>query len=423
MKKVQKDYMGRVITDHEGNPQYDEYQVGKYSVMTVAAIVLIAFLFVAGCDALNRLRSALPATPKEEKPDETEKDYGPTAPSVPVADDQPVSSCGGDKFERIDGKHVYAATNARGHWMIWMKDDRPPIEKLLRGPEEITRENAEAWLQWWDEHADYWITPAVSHDEYRQMVEALRTAGRYIEGNSTGVESTRASSAVWAALEPNRRRSIKASGGSDTEWIISATRATGDSEASSDTPEPPSGDSKSCTCDPFAPSPYDQQGCPQHDPDLAPDPLSTSEAPYKIGDECGGDTGTRIASPRDQLIANHAYAAGQQSTRPDGAEAKLEQRGDGRWAVMIPGIECVYRDFQDADNTRTLLKLAANPTPSIQEGDAELREAARTFLAAYGPIARPGITTDHEWIVFHRAADNLANLLTPTDDKKEADRG
>lgn len=36
------------------------------------------------------------------------------------------------------------------------------------------------------------------------------------------------------------------------------------------------------------------------------------EGPYKVGDECGGDTGTRIASRRDQIIANAAYQQGRQ---------------------------------------------------------------------------------------------------------------
>jgi|GEM_PF-5263430 len=149
-----------------------------------------------------------------------QKDKGKAALTAPERDKPVEVSEPSAADERIDGKHVYAATNYRGDWMIWMQDDRPPIEKLLRGPEEMDRDEAEGWVRWWDQHVEHWRTEAVDVAEYRQMIEAMRLAARYIEGNTSGEDSTRASSALWAALEPNRQRSFKASGGSDTEWIV-----------------------------------------------------------------------------------------------------------------------------------------------------------------------------------------------------------
>lgn len=73
----------------------------------------------------------------------------------------------------------------------------------------------------------------------------------------------------------------------------------------------------------------------------------------------------------------------------EAAAVTTEQRGDGRWAVMFDGVECVYADPQDAFNTEKLLELFADkmrvatrvpdePRP-VDEGAVVAKLATRDF--------------------------------------------
>lgn len=59
--------------------------------------------------------------------------------------------------DRIEGEYVYATTNLFGEWMVWMRDEGVSVERLLRAPERIDRDEAEEWVRWWDQHAAHFV--------------------------------------------------------------------------------------------------------------------------------------------------------------------------------------------------------------------------------------------------------------------------
>lgn len=310
------------------------------------------------------------ATPKEENDDRKTESFchGPTAPSVPVADDGAVSSRGGDKV-------------------------------LV----ELTREEAIEFSRWsWEER---FVTPVLS---------AVRQA-------------------------------------------LAATRADHQEATTSDVPEPLSGDHKAdCTCDPYAPSPYAPHCCPQHDPEAppTPDPVSTGEGPYACEpapQEVGG--GERVFGPTinhtghgndgDWLAGelNSAYAAGQQSTRPDGQtveEPVFEDEAKGESGFndnkrVLDAVELVcdtgatYKLGLLSGHKIVILPIEryerlANPNPSSTDGDDELREAAEEIIRRINdPDFRYGGDFGAR-MMFGDAVIKLTAALNSTN-KKESEAG